>query len=296
MHFTTKTLSFIASFSLMSFSLFADTSGEAPSSPSDPQIQVIQEDMSIATDDTQTLEIATQQDTTAEPRVLARYYSADTIQALPRLKSLAALEPEYNKIILKLEGYPKNQEIFFEVKRLASKDPQSYETKMSFSIQNDGTMLITNTDHHLLSFVSSSRGYLPGEPVTFRFRTADDKISKEISGIPSPAVIKDKNHKIVLKAELLSDEPTVYNISLPTMNEGEDFELKATSINEIVKGKSTYKKDMPPLHYAPGVKGKKGGEAIFEIRRKSGEVYTILLPWGSALIGYHGNKVYSAVP
>lgn len=243
------------------------------------------------------LDIAMPRDKRPESRILARYYSAEAIQALPRLKSLAAVEPEYNKMILKIEGYPKNQEIFFEEKRLASANPESYEKKMSFSIQNDGTMLITNTDQHLLSLVCSSRGYLPGEPVTFRFRTADNKFNNEISGTPTPAIIRDKDLHIALKAELLSYEPTVYNITLPSMKEGEEFEIKATSVNEIVRGKSTYKKDMPPLHYAPTAKGKKGGDAIFEIHKKTGEVYTILLPWGSALNGYlHGDKVYSAIP
>lgn len=290
---TNNHLSFIIPLACISISLFADEHAleQLPGMLPDSKVEETQTDVALGNQ--LETEIISSQEISAEPRILVRYYSADAVQALERLKPLAALEPEYNKIIIKLEGYPKNKEIFFDVKRIVSKDPQSYETKMSFSIQNDGTLLITNTNRHLLSLICSSRGYLPGELVTFRFRTADNAISKEVSGIPTPATIKDKEHHVVLQAELMSEDPTVYNILLPSMNEGEEFELKSTSLGAIVKGKPIYHKGMP-LHYAPGVKGKRGGDATFEIRRKSGEVYSILLPWGSSLTGYlHGDKVYS---
>lgn len=232
-----------------------------------------------------------------EPRIHAKYYSADAIQALPRLKVLASQEPEYNKILFKLENYPRHQEIFLEIKRLASVDSKAYESKVAFSIQDDGTMLISNTDQPLQTLICSSSGFLPGESVFYRFRTADGKIDKEISGIPTPAILKDKDHKIVLKAELASLNPTVYTIFLPTMEEGEEYDFKSTSVGDIIKAKPKYTKNKP-LRFSPSAKGNsKGGEAILEIRRKSGDIYAIQLPWGTALESYlQGKKVYSPKP
>lgn len=228
-----------------------------------------------------------------EPRVRAKYYSADAVNAIPRLKTLLARDPKHNKILFNLEGFPKNQEIIFEVKRLASENPQAYEPKVSFSIQDDGSMLIADTDHAMQTFVFSSRGFLPGERVVCRFRTADGSVSQEISGTPTPAVIRNKDHDVVLEAELVSFEPTVYRISLPTMEESEQYDLKSTSIGEIRKAKPKFTKKTP-LHYSPAASKSKGGDSLFEIRRKSGEVYSIQLPWGTALQGYlHADKVYA---
>lgn len=251
----------------------------------------------IAADTTTTESKPMEQPTIIQPRIKAQYYSSDAIQAIPRLKPLTAQEPEYNKILFKLEDYPKNQEIILEIKRLASTDQSAYEPKVAFSIEDDGTMLIKNSQHRLQTIISSSKGFLPGERVYYRFRTVDGKIDKEISGIPTPATLKDKDHHIVLKAEIVSINPTVYKITLPTMNEGEEYELKSTSVGDITKAKPKYTKDKPLL-YSPAANGNsKGGDAILEIRRKSGEVYTIQLPWGTGLEGYlQGKKVYSPKP
>lgn len=231
---------------------------------------------------------------TSGARIKAKYYTADTIQALPKLKPLSVQEPEYNKIIFRLEGYPKHKEIILDVKRLASLDPKAYEPKVSFSIQDDGLMLITNTQQRLQNIVSSSRGFLPGERVVYRFRTADGAISKEISGVPTPAVLKTKDGKIALKAELISVNPTVYKIDLPQMKEGEEYDLQSTSLGEITKAKPKYSASTP-IHYAPAGGNKaKGGEGKLEIRRKNGEMYTIELPWGTALEVYlQGLKAYT---
>lgn len=275
---TTMGLALLTPLTLLSLSLAAADIKTAETTPAEQQTQ------------------APKTEPTA-PRIKAQYYSSDAIQAIPRLKALAAQESEYNKILFKLEGYPKHQEILLEIKRLASVDPKAYEPKVSFSIQDDGTMLITNSEHRLQTVISSSRGFLPGERVYYRFRTTDGKIDKEISGVPTPAAVKDKDHNVVLKAELVSINPTVYKIFLPTMNEGEEYELKSTSVGDITKAKPKYT-SKTPLHYSPAANGNsKGGDAILEIRRKSGEVYTLQLPWGTALEGYlSGKKVYSPKP
>lgn len=229
-----------------------------------------------------------------EPRIRAQYYSSDAVQALPRLKPLTVQEPEYNKIIFRLEGYPKNKEIILEVKRMANIDPKAYEPKVSFVIQNDGSMKIANSEQQLNAIISSSRGFLPGERVFYRFRTSDGTVDKEISGIPAPAIQKNKDGKTAIKAELLSVNPTVYNIDLPILKEGEEVDFKSTSLGLITKAKPKYSSKQP-IRYAPAGDNKgNGGESILEITRKSGESYKIKLPWGSALDSYlKGSKTFS---
>lgn len=229
-----------------------------------------------------------------EPKIKAQYYSAETVQALPRLKPLATQEPEYNKIIFKLEGYPKNKEIFLEVKRLASIDPKAYEAKVSFVIQEDGSMLLKNSDQQLKALISSSRGFLPGERVFYRFRTSDGTVDKEISGVPAPAITKTKDQQTAIKAELLSVTPTVYSIDLPLLKEGEEYTLKSSSLGVITNAKPKYSSKQPFRYLPAGENKSNGGESILEITRKSGETYKITLPWGSSLDGYlKGNKTFS---
>lgn len=230
-----------------------------------------------------------------EPCIKAQFYTSDAVQAIPRLNALTKQDPEYNKILFKLENFPKNQEMIFEIKRLASNNSNAYEPKFSFIIQDDGTLKIKDTDQHIQTIISSSHGYLPGEKVHYRFRATDGSVKKEILGIPTPAEIKDENFKVIIKADLVSVDPTVYKISLPGLNEGEEYDLKSTSLGETLKAKPKYFKNKP-FHLSPGGKNnKKGGETTLEIRRKSGKVYAIQLPWGSALNGYfYGKKVYSA--
>lgn len=226
------------------------------------------------------------------PYIKAQYYSADAVQALPRLKPLRNQDAEYNKILFKLENYPKHQEIILEIKRLASLEPRTYEPKITFSIQDDDSLLLKDSHQRLQRLISSSRGFLPGERVSYRFRTADGSLTKEVSGIPTPAVVKEENGTVALKAELISINPTMYKIEIPAMAEGEEYDLLSTSVGEIVRAKPKYSASQP-LHYAPASGNNKGGEATLEIRRKSGKAYKITLPWGAALEGYlQGTKVY----
>lgn len=232
-----------------------------------------------------------------EPRIVGKFYSADTIQALPRLKAIKDQDPECNKIALKPENFPVGKEIDVEVKRLGSINPKEYEHKFSFVVLEDGTIQVSNSDHRLKVILIGSRGYLPGETVSFRFVTADGTIDKESSGIPTPALVRNKEGDVVIKAEMVSLNPTVYKVELLQVQDGEEFDLKATSVGDIIKSRPKYNKSKGFL-YTPEAKGiSKGGDAVLSIRRKNGDTYAIKLPWGAMLDGYMtGKKIYSSTP
>lgn len=282
-HFKALSVAFFTSLAL-TFSLSAEEKEE--------EVEVVEE--AIANEVQESPSASPQEETIkAGPSVKAKYFSAEAVQAIPRLNPLAKQEPEHNKIIFKLENFPKNQDINLDIKRLASKDPNVFEHLVTFIIQDDNSLIIKDTDQRLQNIISSSNGYLPGERVVYRFSTADGSISKEIAGFPNPAMLKNKDHQVVLKAKLVSIEPTAYHILLPKMENGEEYDLKSCSVGDIVKAKPKYSASKP-LYYAPSNGKSKGGDAILEIRKKSGSVYAIRLPWGSSLEGYRtGKKVYS---
>ena len=227
-----------------------------------------------------------------DPSIKAKFYSAESIEHLPELKYLNETDSGFNKVILKAEGFPKNQDLILEVKRLSSDNPNQFKPLMEFSIQNDGQYLTKTKPSKLInSIIVSSKGFLPGERVTYRIRTTNKSVQKEISGIPSPALFKDHRGIVDIKAELISISPTVYLVTLPSMKDGEAFELKSTSLGEIITAESKYSK-AKPIHYSPAPSSTKsqGGESTLEIIRKSGEIYVIRLPWGSALQVYQQGK------
>lgn len=229
----------------------------------------------------------------SEPKIKTVFHSAEAIHLFPKLNYLDKKDPGYNKVILTLEGFPKHKTIFLETKRMVGDHTDQYKRVLEFQIEDDGSYtVLSNPPENLKEIIGSSKGFLPGERVTYRFRAADNSIEKENTGIPYPAIVKNHQGKIDLRAELISLSPTVYLIDMPTMKQGEEYELKSTSLGEIVKTKATYS-TVKPIHYSPAPTGTKsqGGEAILEIKTKSGKQSVIKLPWGTALkIHLEGKK------
>jgi hypothetical protein len=218
------------------------------------------------------------------PHVESHFFTADAIQALPKLKQFDAVDPGYNKIVFKLIGFPENELVKMEIKRLSRNKASDFQPVMSFTIQEDGSYL-TEDDHRQKYIVASSHGILPGERVTYRFSVAERSLSTELHGIPNPLNFIDKEGNVAMRAEMVFFQPTVYAIDLPTMQEGEEYQLKALTGGETVKGKPTYS-SKKPFHFTPSAPKSRGGISSIEVRRKSGELYFLQLPWGNALDAY----------
>ena len=222
------------------------------------------------------------------PHVESHFFSADSVQAVDKLRQFDAEDPGYNKIVFSLEEFPANELISMEVKRLSGINCEGFQPVMRFSIQEDGSYL-TSDNQRQKYIVSSSKGFLPGERVTYRFSTQDKAIVKEVKGIPNPLVFRDKEGQIALRAEIISYKPAVYAIDLPTMKEEEQYQLKTVTLGEIVKGKPVHS-CKNTFHFSPGAAKGKGGVSTLEVRRKMGDVYYLKLPWGCALEPYLTEK------
>lgn len=219
----------------------------------------------------------------SEPTVKPTFYNAEEIHESPALMSIRPFEPGHHKVVFELQNFPIHQEIIWEIKHLAGANPEAFQPYMSFSIQDDGTYL-TSEQMPMKTLSIGSKDFLPGERAIFRFRTNDGSISRDVVGFPNPAFYKDKNGTITLSAELVHLSPTVYVIDMPTMEEGEEYAIKTVTIGETSKVKKAKYTRQAPFHFSPSVKGSsKGGDSYFEIERKSGDVYFLKLPWGTAL-------------
>lgn len=230
--------------------------------------------------------------TPEQPQIKTRFFSAEAIKGIPKLEPLEAQDPGFNKILIKLEGFPKNKEIIGEIKRIAGDTPGQYQQIIDFKIQEDGS-IVTDKRQKLRALVGSGKGFLPGERVFYRFRTADGSIDKEISGIPNPVIARNKKGKIEATAELISLSPTVYLLDFPQMEEGDKYEIISSSLGATVKAKGVYSKGKP-IHYSPEAKKGKGGTASLKIKKDSSkETYALTLPWGTAFLPYlHGDESY----
>lgn len=224
-------------------------------------------------------------DAAGKPVVEAYLVPADAVEKMPKLKSLLSFDKDFNKMVFRLKNFPTDKEVVLEEKRLASLTPSAYTQAMSFTISPDGT-IVTSDQKKLPALVLSGKGFLPGERVTFRFRIVESGQSEEVTLYPTPIVARNKVGEVVLRAELISLIPTVYNIEMPTLKEGEDYEFVSTSLGEVVKSKAKYSKDTP-IHYSPEVEGHaKGSTSRLEIKRKSVDPIVVTFPWGTLLKSY----------
>jgi hypothetical protein len=223
-----------------------------------------------------------------EPKVEAHFFSADAVQAVHKLRQFDAEDPGFNKMVFSLEGFPVNETVYMEVKRLSGINTEGFQPLLSFRVQEDGSY-ITSTNQRQKYLVASSRGFLPGERATYRFTVPSKGIVQEVKGIPNPLVFRDKEGHIALRAEIISYEPVVYAIDLPTMKEEEQYQLKTVTLGEIAKAKPVHS-SKNQFHFSPSAAKSKGGVSTLEVRRKMGDVYFLKLPWGSALDPYLSEK------
>ncbi len=216
------------------------------------------------------------------PKVESYLIPAEACKELPRFKALLEEDPKSNKILFRLVNFPKEEQMVLEVKRMASLTPTTYETLKTFTVHEEG--VIETGDHKQQpALVVTSRGFLPGERATFRFRTLDNTLSKEVSLYPKPMIARDKNGQTALRAELVSIVPTVYQIELLNMKEDEAYLFVSQSGGQIVKSNAHFHTGTP-INYTPENDGRlKGGTSRVEIRKKSGDVIVVSFPWGSEL-------------
>jgi hypothetical protein len=200
-----------------------------------------------------------------------------------RLRELPDPDPKHNKMALRFHGFPVDKDIIFSMLRLVQSDLNTFEKKGTIRIKADG-MVVFN-DMEVSTIFLTSRGFLPGEKVYYRFHTADDSFQHEISMIPNPLKCTSKSGRVSMEAELMDPAPALYHIQFTGIDENEECTITSFSKNEKIKHTSMISRRMGML-YSPDVRGEKGGLSKLIIQRRTGERLELRLPWGDRLFAY----------
>ena len=113
------------------------------------------------------------------PKVETYLIPAKACKELPRFQALLQEDSQSNKILFRLVRFPKEEQMVLEVKRTASLTPSTYQILKYFVVHGEG-IIETGEQKQLPALVVTALGFLPGERATFRFRTLDNTITKEV--------------------------------------------------------------------------------------------------------------------
>ncbi len=200
------------------------------------------------------------------------------------LEEGASKDNNQTYVLVNFKEFPGESPYGVYCRRILQRDPNAF-LPCDFEQATLNAMCAQNIKPSYGALVSS-KGYLPGEQVTWRISSADGTSTKDVSFYPRPMVLKDHSGKTILKAALLTAiyPATTYFIHVP---ENEDLvECIATSGRDVIKkilpiGQSENQICIPQTG------GALGGVAQFEMRfLKDGSSYKMEFPWGSALIEY----------
>ena len=152
--------------------------------------------------------------------------SASEVEKNPKYQNLKQFDPGHHQTIIKIHGLPEAESYILKWERplLIKRMGQREYTKEALIRLKD----FLGEDELLL--VTSSRGFMPGERVTWTLETQDGKsISEKVAIIPHPIILKIPRDNAKLHAELTSLKPTYYEMNLEGVQEGESLNLKSVS-------------------------------------------------------------------
>lgn len=201
----------------------------------------------------------------------------------PDIKHSSQFDPGYDKTFLYLNNFPINRKITYSYKR--SLNDCSYIRRGEFIIVENKRIYSTTDSEDQGNFLCiSSRGFLPSERISCRFKAEND-FKKEISFIPNPNVVKSPSGTVSVEAELYCFNPAFYVFKFVGFEEDEI--IKFTSISGTEKISASFKlSEYPKITNSPGVLNEQGGVGKVTFTRKSGEKVELKLPWGTELHSY----------
>ncbi|MGE0198150.1 MAG: hypothetical protein AB7H48_01555 [Parachlamydiales bacterium] len=201
--------------------------------------------------------------------------SASEIEKNPKYQSLKQIDPGHHQTIIRIYSLPEGENYTLKWERplFIKKDHHHECSKEVFTRLKEFL-----SDENLL-FVTSSRGFVPGETVTWSLETADGTHKTEkISFIPNPIIQEIPLGGAKLRVELVGLRPTYYEIYLDGVP-NETLTLKSRSSGEIIDQDFYYTKGSC-MAISPDVIGKSGGFCDLALIRSTGGQFKLRLPWG----------------
>ena len=208
--------------------------------------------------------------------------SASEIEKNPKYQNLKQFDPGHHQTIIKIQGLPESESYILKWERplLIKSLRQREYTKEVFTRLKD----FLGEDELLL--VTSSRGFMPGEKVTWTLETHDGtSISEKAEIIPHPIMLEVPMGGAKLKAELVSLKPTYYEMYLEGIQTFEKLNLRSFSSGETIDNNFHYTQGSC-IALMPGVIGKEGGLCDLTLTRQKGAKFKLCLPWGDEVLDY----------
>ena len=208
--------------------------------------------------------------------------STSEIEKESKYQKLKKFDPGHHQTIIRIHGLPESESYSLKWERpllIKSKGEREY-TKEVF------TRLKSFLGEDELLLVTSSRGFMPGEKVTWTLETQDGvSISEKATIIPHPIVLEVPIGGAKLKAELVSLKPTYYEMYLEGIQAFEKLNLKSCSSGETIDEDFLYAQGSC-IALMPGVIGKEGGFFDLTLTRQKGAEFKLRLPWGDEVLDY----------
>ncbi|KAF3363031.1 hypothetical protein PHSC3_000367 [Chlamydiales bacterium STE3] len=196
-------------------------------------------------------------------------------------------EIEFPRYLLQFHDFPKDEEISVLIQRVAQEREQ-WVHMYRFSIRPSGMLMDQGVPIGFMLCLSA-RGFIPGERVNFRFET-DRGFQKEISFIPYPLVFKSRMGMTLIKAELLSIDPTFFRLEFPGLKRGEMVVISSLSQGRT---QGPFKHDgSTPFIFSPDVPNCNGGTGMLTVAKRTTKHFKMELPWGAALLKHYGSPKF----
>ena len=198
-----------------------------------------------------------------------------------KLKKWSSVEPGFDKLMVMFEEIPGQPPYSLQMKRLMNPDPNMfYPIKGALSSSEIAGAKKRGIP---VGFMTTPRGYFPGENVTIRLTTNDPNVFREITICPRPLVLKKSSGEVLMRATLRSHplELTCYVLDICGIGKDEQFQFHSKSGSENMQ--HTHKGPVFST-YMPGVVRSKGGTAIIKLVLEDGSSHKMEMPWGTELL------------
>lgn len=223
--------------------------------------------------------------TYGEPlRITTSQISPEEALSTKKYKHLAALSPGHYKTLIFFENAEEGQPYSITIERTMLNILKVPGVKVMHWVYV-GAGLHQLDGMNAPFYILSSRGYIPGEPVSFEVKNYDQSFKHSFKCVPYPVEKHSKLDSAVVRAEIEDFRTGIYKISFEGFKSGEDIQTISFSEGEEIKDN---KKIIPgsTMYLSPAVKGKRGGMEIFTVNRGNGEKLTIGFPWGINVISH----------
>lgn len=138
-------------------------------------------------------------------------------------------------------------------------------------------------------------GYIPGLPVVFTFHDLNKNFIEEVTIIPKPLYVESKSDKARIEAKIFSIEPINYEIVMENFGKKEKVLLTSVSGFEKLSYDVVIENSFT-MALMPELITEIGGIAHLTVKRPSGEILKLELPWGMEWAKYVKPVIHDGVP